>query len=155
MGVNGFSHVAIGITDPERSIPFYRDVLGLTVSLDVEERGGEFTPFHRRAIYMRWDAERHDRFVVLDHHLDRPPKGEAKQMFDVGFHHFAFAVTDIAAIVERARAAGAEVGAIGIKSYSGLAYGLAGEERPAVMSTILKDPDGNIIQLDQWLEREG
>ena len=39
----GISHVAIGVSDMERSLRFYRDLLGLTVSLDKEEpvRGSE------------------------------------------------------------------------------------------------------------------
>ena len=38
------SHVAIGVCDIERSLSFYRDLLGLTVSLDKEEpvRGSEW-----------------------------------------------------------------------------------------------------------------
>jgi catechol 2,3-dioxygenase-like lactoylglutathione lyase family enzyme len=151
MSISGFSHVAIGIRDAERSIPFYRDVLGLTVSLDVEERG-ERTPFHRRAVYLRWDRSPDDRFIVLDQHLDRPPKGEAKALFEVGVHHFAFAVSNIEAIVARAEAAGVWVSPGRINTYSGLAYGVAGDDKPAVRTAILKDPDGNIIQLDEWLE---
>ena len=35
--MKGISHVAIGVSDMERSLPFYRDVLGLEVMLDAED----------------------------------------------------------------------------------------------------------------------
>lgn len=150
MGVTGLSHVAIGVSDADRALGFYRDVLGLTVTLDAEERG-ERTPFHRRAVYLTWDGEPRHGFVVLDQHLDRPPSGQAKKLFEVGVHHFAFAVGDITPILERARAAGVEIGASAIMPYKGIAYGLPGDMEVRVQTAILKDPDGNVIQLDQWL----
>lgn len=38
--VSAFSHVTIRVSDLERSIPFYRDVLGLEPVFDVELSGG-------------------------------------------------------------------------------------------------------------------
>jgi catechol 2,3-dioxygenase-like lactoylglutathione lyase family enzyme len=38
--VSAFSHVTIRVSDPERSVPFYRDVLGLEPVFDVELSGG-------------------------------------------------------------------------------------------------------------------
>lgn len=35
--MRAISHVAIGVSDMNRSLPFYRDLLGLKVSLDTEE----------------------------------------------------------------------------------------------------------------------
>ena len=55
MAVRGFSHVAVGVTDMETSLGFYRDLLGLTVTLDVEEGafGGPQDAYRRRAVYLR------------------------------------------------------------------------------------------------------
>ena len=36
--MKGISHLAIGVSDMERSLPFYRDLLGLEVMLDAEEK---------------------------------------------------------------------------------------------------------------------
>jgi len=36
--MKGISHVAIGVSDMVRSLPFYRDLLGLEVMLDTEEK---------------------------------------------------------------------------------------------------------------------
>ena len=43
--MRGISHIAIGVRDMEKSLPFYRDVLGLRVVEDEVERG--------------WNARRH------------------------------------------------------------------------------------------------
>jgi len=37
--IGGFSHVCIGVSDMERSIAFYRDVMGMDVVFDVELEG--------------------------------------------------------------------------------------------------------------------
>jgi glyoxylase I family protein len=39
IGIIGFSHVCIAVSDMEVSLPFYRDVLGLGVFFDVELEG--------------------------------------------------------------------------------------------------------------------
>ena len=150
MAVTGFCHAAIGVTDPEKSIAFYRDILGLTVTKDMEERGKNST-FHRRAIYLRWDKDSDAGFIVLDHHLNRAPKGQVSQMFDVGVHHIGLTVDDAESIFNRAKQAGVEVFA-DLVSYNAAAFGLDGDDdKPVVITGIIKDPDGNIIQLDQWL----
>ena len=58
--MRGISHVAIGVRDIERSLSFYRDLLGLTVSLDKEKpvRGSqrlfaEPAQTRRRAVYLK------------------------------------------------------------------------------------------------------
>lgn len=149
MPVTGFCHAAIGISDPERSIAFYRDVLGLTVTLDREERGKNAS-FHRRAIYLRWDTAARPGFIVLDHHMDRATKGHPAQMFDLAIHHIGFVVDDAMAVLARARAAGCEI-FNDVATYDAAAFGVAGaDDSAAVTTVIIKDPDGHIIQLDQW-----
>jgi glyoxylase I family protein len=39
IGISGFSHVCIAVSDAEASLRFYRDVLGLDVFFDVELEG--------------------------------------------------------------------------------------------------------------------
>jgi glyoxylase I family protein len=39
LGLRGFSHVCIAVTDMERALAFYRDVLGLRVIFDTELGG--------------------------------------------------------------------------------------------------------------------
>ena len=67
--IEAISHIAVGVTEMERSLRFYRDVLGMHVSLDTEEQlpgcGGSDAQ-NRRAVYLRWREGAHETFVVLD-----------------------------------------------------------------------------------------
>ncbi len=67
--IDAISHIAVGVSDMERSLDFYRDLLGMHVSLDTEEElpgfgGGEAQK--RRAVYLRWREGPHETFIVLD-----------------------------------------------------------------------------------------
>ena len=55
-GIKAVSHVAVGVRSMERSLPFYRDVLGLPVVADQEESFGDFGG-RRHAVYLRWGDE--------------------------------------------------------------------------------------------------
>jgi catechol 2,3-dioxygenase-like lactoylglutathione lyase family enzyme len=149
MTIRAISHVAVGVRDMDRALRFYRDALGLRVKLDTTEDLPAFdgaAARKRRAAYLGWSEGPHESFVVLDEPLDTSPYGEPARLFQTGIHHFSFWVDDIAAIVARARAAGEGVlfdPAVG----DTIAYG----ESPGgkVLSTFLRDPDGNYVQLDQ------
>ena len=150
MEVIDFSHVAIGVSDMERSIVFYRDVLGLRLDMDAEEKGHEAGGFHRRAVYLRWGEGSAGKFIVLDCPLNRPPAGEPLKMFQRGLHHVSLSVTDIDAVLARATALGADI--VRPPSIaSGRAYGDPTTDQPVVKTVFLRDPDGVLVQLDQWL----
>ena len=151
MAIHGFSHLAVGVRDMERSLAFYRDVIGLQVSADqIEEfpafSGGE--PLRRRGVYLHLGPGPHASFLVLDQQLSRDPFGAPAQLFQVGTHHFSFWVDDVAAVAERAAAAGCAVlmkpQVADTKDYG---------EAPGgkILSSFLRDPDGNVVQLDQRL----
>jgi catechol 2,3-dioxygenase-like lactoylglutathione lyase family enzyme len=66
------SHIAVGVRDMDRSLHFYRDLLGLKVCLDTMENiGGLKTLFvnpvkgKRRAVYLRFEEGPHSSFIVL------------------------------------------------------------------------------------------
>ena len=149
MGVRAISHVAVGVRDMERSLRFWRDALGLEVKLDTIEElpAMSGTPARkRRAAYLGWSRGAHESFVVLDQALSIEPRGEPAQLFTVGVHHFSFWVDDVAACLQRVRAAGFEP-LFEPAEGDTVAYG----EPPGgkVLSTFLRDPDGNYVQLDQ------
>ncbi|HZO09313.1 MAG TPA: VOC family protein [Myxococcota bacterium] len=149
MGVRAISHVAVGVRDMERSLRFWRDALGLAVKLDtVEELPGiSGAPARkRRAAYLGWSAGPHESFVVLDQPLSIEPRGEPAQLFTTGVHHFSFWVDDIAASVARVRATGFDV-LFEPAEGDTIAYGEAPGGK--VLTTFLRDPDGNFVQLDQ------
>lgn len=149
MTVRAISHVAIGVRDMDRALHFYRDALGLRVKLDTTEEIPGFEgsePRKRRAAYLGWSEGPHESFVVLDQPLRTAPSGEPARLFQTGIHHFSFWVEDIAAVVARLRAGGHEV-----LFEPGVGDTIAYGEAPGgkVLSTFLRDPDGNYVQLDQ------
>ena len=147
--IAAISHIAVGVTDMETSLGFYRDVLGMHVSLDTEEElpgfGGSEAQ-KRRAVYLRWREGPHETFVVLDQQLSREPFGEPPTIFQVGTHHWGFWVEDVDGVVDRAKAAGVPI-VVQPANADTAAYG-----EPAggtCRSAFLRDPDGNVVQLDQ------
>src|SRR2546421_7725711 len=47
MGITGVSHIAIGVSDMDKSLSFYRDALGMTVTVDRREKSGGGNPQER------------------------------------------------------------------------------------------------------------
>ncbi len=152
--MRGVSHVAVGVADMEKSLHFYRDLLGLRVVIDeVQDIGGiqamkEGTARpSRRAVHLVWDDEPWATFIVLSQfpgvQSNPPPK-----LNQVGINHFALWVDDL-----RERAAKLE--------QAGVKFQLKPSEVPAptygggktqkVLTCIFEDPDGTLIQLDQQL----
>jgi catechol 2,3-dioxygenase-like lactoylglutathione lyase family enzyme len=152
VAVRATSHVAIGVHDMDRALRFYRDLLGLRVAVDREEcfvdaSTNPPTERRRRAVYLRWAYGPDDAFIVLDQQ-DRPLPGEPKELFQIGLHHIAFWVDDIAPYVAEIATAGGSV-AFGPNESGGEAYGEAPGSR--VRTVLFRDPEGNIVQLDQRL----
>ncbi len=151
MPIRAFSHVAVGVRDMERSLLFYRDVIGLEVSADQIEKFPGFAgsePIERRGVYLRWKGGPEASFLVLDQQLSRAPFGQPPTLFAIGTHHFGFWVDDVDAIAERARAGG-----FGLLTQPGNADSRDYGEPPGkqLRSCFLLDPDGNTVQVDQRL----
>lgn len=155
MKARAISHVAIGVSNMERSLHFYRDLLGLRVTQDnpQEPTGGMPTLFrdpqrsqHRHGVYLRWEDGPDATFLVLSEH--QPPSGEAIKLDQVGIHHFSFWVEDLAAVYDRMKAAGVP---ILLPPTVGDTIALGEAPGGKILSTLFQDPDGIIIQLDQRL----
>jgi len=150
VAVTGVSHIAIGVRDMDASLRFYRDTLGLTLTVDREEKSGGPHPKHRRACYLRWSSGPGSSYIVLDLHLDREPMGQPAALFQVGVHHFSFMTDDIEAMLATVRAAGYETYREAARLVDGPANGEPDGEHE-VLTALTVDPDGNIVQFDQWL----
>jgi catechol 2,3-dioxygenase-like lactoylglutathione lyase family enzyme len=152
MSVKGVSHVAVGVSDMERALVFYRDLVGLRVTLDTVEGGsgdGLVGANRRRAVYLRAADGPDEFFIVLDQQLDREPFGTPPRILQLGTHHFAFWVDNLVEIYERMVAEGFRR-IVEPTETDALAYGeAAGSSR--VLTAIVKDQDGNPVQLDQRL----
>jgi catechol 2,3-dioxygenase-like lactoylglutathione lyase family enzyme len=156
MKAKGISHVAIGVSNMERSLHFYRDLLGLQVMRDnpQENTGGMPALFHdpqrgqqRRGVYLRWQEGPDTAFLVLSEHAGAP-SGAAIKLDQVGIHHFSFWVEDLQAVYERVRAAGVP---ILLPPTVGDTEALGEPPGGKILSTLFQDPDGIIVQLDQRL----
>lgn len=153
MAVLAVSHIAIGVTDMDRALVFYRDVLGLRVDADWQQRLSEDEgrelhrgrAIDRRCVWLRWGDGEHQSAINLDELRSPRPEDRRSDIYDLGVHHVSLWVDDIEQIVERARANGYEVI---MPHYSGTEpYGEAPGGR--IQSVFLKDPDGNLIQCDR------
>lgn len=151
MAVLGISHVAVGVSDMDRSLVFYRDIIGLRVTLDTVEGAfaGDPKAYRRRAVYLRAQDGPHEFFIVLDQQLDREPYGTPPRILQLGTHHFSFWVDDLEATFERLVAENFRV----VFSPTVADAILYGEEAGSgrLLTAIVKDPDGNPVQLDQRL----
>ena len=154
MGLLGVSHVAVGVSDMDRALLFYRDLVGLDVTLDAVEGafGGDPDAYRRRAVYLRGPGgsdDPHAFFIVLDQQLDRDPFGTPPRILQLGTHHFSFWVDDLRDRFERIAEAGFRV-VIPPTEADAAAYGEpAGSGR--YLTAIVKDQDGNPVQFDQRL----
>jgi glyoxylase I family protein len=148
------SHIAIGVSDMERSLHFYRDLLGLRVTLDTMERIGGSGPLfansrkgERRAVYMRFEDGPHASFIVLSQSPGEP-SGRPLKIDQVGLHHFSFWVDDLRERIEKLKSAGVRI-LLPPTEADTAAYGEAPGGK--VLTALFEDPDGTIVQLDQRL----
>jgi catechol 2,3-dioxygenase-like lactoylglutathione lyase family enzyme len=139
--VKGISHIAIGVSDMTRSLPFYRDLLGLEVMLDSEEKFGTGS---RHAVYMRW--ANNAGFLVLSQTLGREPSGKPLRLHQVGLHHFAFWVDDLEKRVDKLKSAGVK---IVVEPYAADSIAYGQKSGGKVLTCLFEDPDGTILQFDQ------
>jgi catechol 2,3-dioxygenase-like lactoylglutathione lyase family enzyme len=147
-----FSHVAIGVTDMERALAFYGGVLGLATAYDAIEDVNQdgVKPYRRRAVFLSWPGEEHGSFLALDTQ-ERTGSTRPIGFGDYGVHHFAFWVDDVDAIHDRAVKAGCDVMLNPRLLDPNPSLAPFGGGTP-VKTAFLRDPDGNVIQLDQAIE---
>jgi catechol 2,3-dioxygenase-like lactoylglutathione lyase family enzyme len=150
MPISGVSHIAVGVSDMETALAFYCGVLGLEPFVDHVEDvvGMENVPaYQRRAVYLTWPGGREARsFIVLDSQQRSAPLSPLS-FNDMGTHHFAFTIDDMDALMDRAKAAGAPVL---IHPVAITADNPLNPTDVDARSAFIRDPDGNIIQLDEY-----
>ena len=134
-----FSHVGICVSDKERSLRFYTEGLGFTVTQSLEVGA----PFHiiselpelkLYAIFMIRDGVS----VELLYH-ERPAAiglAERRPMNQLGLTHLSFTVNDLAAAANR------------IVKFGGYAYAHTKVTSPAGDMMFCTDPDG--VRIELW-----
>lgn len=148
MAVLAVSHIAVGVTDMDRSLEFYRDVLELRVTADWIQEFTDFThdqPVRRRTAWLRAGSGPHDSALALDQLITPKPTDHRSELYDLGTHHFSFWVDDIDGVIERATAGGFPL------MFPHVADTKEYGEPPggSIRSVFMRDPDGNVVQVDQ------
>ncbi|MBM9464060.1 VOC family protein [Aeromicrobium sp. YIM 150415] len=147
------SHIAIGVRDLDRSLVFYRDLLGMTVIRDAtnEPPANElYAPgvgsTRRREIMLRLaDDQNNDQLFIAISQSDELADNAPLDLGQIGIHHVGFWVDDVVRLADRLRAGGAEV--VSVKDTVGTGYGESADQKMRAM--FVKDPDGTILQFDE------
>ena len=152
MQVRGVSHIAICVADLDRSLHFYRDLLGLTVRMHTTQQmarrpGAESAEMYQRPRESRtvanvWfdDPETTEPFLVLTSHPGSPVDGQPIKLDQIGISHISFGVEDV-------RAYAGELISRGV-SLAGTLDDFTDDQ--GVMRTFfVYDPDGILVQFDQ------
>jgi catechol 2,3-dioxygenase-like lactoylglutathione lyase family enzyme len=142
LAIQRLSHVGICVSDLDRALRFYRDLLGFTQEHDLEVAGEPTGTLLRlrdvrlNAVYLTRDAVR----IELLHFSSPPaPPRHARVMNEPGLTHLSFRVADLQAVVRGLRDAGERVLDETVLDF------------PAFQSAacFVVDPDGQLIELVQ------
>jgi glyoxylase I family protein len=136
------THVGICVSDLERSLRFYRDLLGFSYQHDLEVEGEPSETLLRlpgvklKAVYLERDGVR---IELLRFASPPAPAPRPRTMHEHGLTHLSFRVADLDATLAALRAAGERVvddTVIRIPEFQAAACFVA-------------DPDGQLIELVQ------
>jgi len=136
-----FHHVGISVTDIDRSIAFYRDLLGMEQLCDVFPFGGEqfeaimdIPGVGGRMCMMG----RNSLQLELFEFADSRPKDAAYPVSDRGYSHFGITVDDVDETYQRLSAAEVRIHCPVISFMGG-----------SMKATYCRDPDGNVFEIMQ------
>ncbi|MEX2375750.1 MAG: VOC family protein [Dehalococcoidia bacterium] len=146
MGVGQIHHTGLTVSDLERSVAFYRDMLGCSETMRQERAGGYLAAIvgypdaHVKMAHLRAPTGTH--VVELFEYVQ--PQGTAPHIepATVGTAHICFLVEDLATVYDRLREAGVtDFVSPPVEVDSGVNRGGLG--------LYLRDPDGLLIELFQ------
>ena len=147
MDATGVSHIAICVRDLDKSLAFYRDILGMRVTLDQVQdttTGGlSFTYKHprktRRTVHVRYGEGNTIPSLVLTSHPGDTADGDPIKLDQVGISHLSFSVRDVKALAEELVAKGVQL-AGPMDAFTNPQGGIG--------SIFVYDPDGILVQFD-------
>jgi len=148
MEATGISHIAFCVRDVDRSLAFYRDILGMTISKDQIEdtsTGGlTHTYKHqrntRRTVHLEWGD---GTSLVMTSHPGDQSDGEPIKLDQVGVSHLSFTVKNVRGLADELVAKGVEI-AGGIGAFA--------DAEGNVRTFFAFDPDGILVQFDGGIE---
>jgi glyoxylase I family protein len=141
--ISKVSHIGVCVSDLERSLRFYCDVLGFERSATMADVHVEGEPSDSllklrgvdlHAVYIERDGFR----LELLHYASpaSPARAPQRTMNDLGFTHLSVQVPDVKAALEKLEALGIEIDRGTVIEFSGL-----------TVAAFVRDPDGLGIEL--------
>ena len=152
MKAKGVSHIAVCVADLDRSLHFYRDLLGLTVRLHTTQQmarrpGAESAEMYQRPRESRtvanvWfdDPDTAQPFLVLTSRPGSQVEGEPIKLDQIGVSHISFEVEDVRACAEELVARGVPLAGT-LDDFT--------DDQGVMRTFFVYDPDGILVQFDQ------
>lgn len=139
-------HTGIVVNDMQRSLPFYRDLLGMSIWADFKDNSEyvqKVTGVKGANVWMiKLEPEFGGAGIELLQYLSDPQEVPARpRSCDVGCNHVALQVDDLDAVYEKLKASGIEFHTEPRVSSDGNAK-----------TTYCRDPEGVIVELVQMLK---
>lgn len=146
--VRAVRHFGIVVSDMERALRFYRDLLGLKVVRVMDESGAYIENMlalpNVRVTTVKLSAEGGSTLVELLEFKSHPRRPRTdREVYGIGPSHVAFTVSDLDAVCERLSAAGVRSNAPPQRSPDGYAK-----------VAFCEDPDGTPVELVEVLRAE-
>ena len=157
MTPRSFSHIALGVRDFDRSLHFYRDLLGFELTQEIPELGamgyedGISKRKNRkyRVAVLRYAKESTAPYgmgegapvIAMVAPLGPAPTGKGIKVDQIGISHFGIWVKDLDAIYQELTSKGVKFAA---PPHTG-----AKTEAGTLRTAFAEDPDGILIQLDE------
>ena len=146
MEASGISHIAICVRDMDKSLEFYRDVLGMVVEADRMQdttTGGlphvyQHPRKTRRQVRLAF-APGAKPTLTMTGHPGEEPDGNPIKLDQIGISHISFTVKDVKALADELVARGVQL--------AGPLDGFT-NDRGEVSSVFVYDPDGILVQFD-------
>jgi catechol 2,3-dioxygenase-like lactoylglutathione lyase family enzyme len=139
----------------DRSLRFYRDLLGLEVRFDGTQPIGGMPSLYaspekgqRRAAHLHYGRGASSGFLVLSERPGGTPC-EAIKLDQVGISHFSWWVDDIRVIHDKLKAGGVRI-LVPPTPTDSSGYGEQAGRK--FLTCLFEDPDGIILQIDQRVE---
>ena len=145
MDASAVSHIAFCVSDIEKSLSFYRDILGMKVIFDQVQdttRGGlphvyQHSRKTRRTVHLQFGEN--PLHLVMTTHPDDTADGNPIKLDQVGISHYSFSVPDVKALANELAGKGVQLAA---------PMEVWTNDQGNMGSFYVYDPDGILVQFD-------